>query len=159
MFSHFVLFTGRCSYAITGSHPHFILSTPKNSLSTPKKSKSLHTNFLWIFALFFRYNRRNFYKPRWAPSCQTAVRPARSLCVRIYYTKPKNPSGLSALAWILSGVWGGRTVLFFAPRALRAILYICSTIHNYKSEASLILKELTCLFLLPLTQQKLYRWL
>ena len=36
-----VLFTDRFSYAITGSHPHFILSTPKNS-------KSLHTNFLWL---------------------------------------------------------------------------------------------------------------
>ena len=27
--SYFVLFTDRCSYAITGSHPHFILSTAK----------------------------------------------------------------------------------------------------------------------------------
>ena len=34
--SYFVLFTDRFSYAITGSHPHFILSTPK-------LGKSLHT--------------------------------------------------------------------------------------------------------------------
>ena len=65
--SYFVLFTDRFSFAIVGSHPHFILSTPKKTKSLHRKinaflflsQKSMHpifrflAFFLWIsFKIF-----------------------------------------------------------------------------------------------------------
>ena len=38
-------FTDRFSYAITGSHPHFILSTPKNSSVDAQKQQIVTYDF------------------------------------------------------------------------------------------------------------------
>ena len=54
--SYFVLFTDQFSYAITGSHPHFILSTPKKTKSLHRKinaflflsQKSMHPIFRFL---------------------------------------------------------------------------------------------------------------
>ena len=48
--SYFVLFTDRCSYAITGSHPHFILSTPKNS-SPKTANRYIRISFEYLLEL------------------------------------------------------------------------------------------------------------
>ena len=50
--SYFVLFTDRISYAITGSHPHFILSTPKNR--RPKTAnRYLRISFEYLLELLY----------------------------------------------------------------------------------------------------------
>ena len=106
--SYFVLFTDRFSFAITGSHPYFILSTPK-------LRKSLHTiSFEYLLELqsdSLIYKSLQFISFEYLLELQSdslIYFPWISFRITIGFvnlyrssTKPKIPSGLTALV----GIW------------------------------------------------------